>query len=219
MGQNPPDGAVIDYELASGATPVAIEITDEAGEVVRRFSSADRPPPLDLHQPFPSYWQSPMKLPTANPGMNRFVWDLRYPSPRARRPDYTIAALPGNTPALPLGPQVVPGTYQVRLTAGAQSFTQSLTVTMDPRVSASSADVSELFKLERRIAAAIDDDSRALDSLESSSGSERAKTLERLNDRLSQLLIAVDSADVAPTRQASAEFDALRRELERLIAP
>jgi hypothetical protein len=39
-----------------------------------------------------------------------------------------------------------------------------------------------------------------------------------LNDQLSQLLIAVDSADVVPTRQASAEFDALRRELDRLIA-
>jgi photosystem II stability/assembly factor-like uncharacterized protein len=218
MGQNPPDGAVIDYELSSGANAAVIEIRDEAGQVVRRFSSADRPPPLDLHQPFPSYWQSPMKLPTANPGMNRFVWDLRYPSPRARRPDYTIAALPGDTPALPLGPQVVPGTYQVTLTVGAQSFTQSLAVTMDPRVTVSSADLSELFKLERRIAAAIDDDARALDSLESSPGGERARTLERLNDRLSQLLIAVDSADVAPTRQASAEFDALRRELDQLIA-
>jgi hypothetical protein len=39
-----------------------------------------------------------------------------------------------------------------------------------------------------------------------------------VTDRLSQLLIAVDSADVAPTRQASAEFDALRRELDQLIA-
>jgi hypothetical protein len=106
----------------------------------------------------------------------------------------------------------------VTLTVGAQSFTQSLTVAMDPRVTASSADLSALFDLERRIAAAIDDDARALDSLGSSPGGERARTLERLNDQLSQLLTAVDSADVVPTRQASAEFDALRRELDRLIA-
>ncbi len=218
MGQNPPDGAVIDYELASGVTEVVLEIRDGDGELVRRFSSADRPPPLDLHQPFPSYWQSPMKLPTANAGMNRFVWNLRYPSPRTRRPDYTIAALPGDTPALPLGPQVVPGTYQVTLTAGGDRFTQALTVTMDPRITASAADLSALFNLERRIAAAIDDDARALDAPGSSSRGDRAKALERLNDQLSELLEAVDSADVAPTQHASAAYEALKRQLDALVA-
>jgi len=37
MGENPPDGAVIDYYLASAASDVTLEILDNAGKVVRRF--------------------------------------------------------------------------------------------------------------------------------------------------------------------------------------
>ena len=41
-GQNPPDGAVIDYWLEVGAAgPVTLEILDGAGRVVRRYSSTD----------------------------------------------------------------------------------------------------------------------------------------------------------------------------------
>src|SRR5256886_1763577 len=44
MGQNPPAGAVIDYVLPRAvAGPVALEILDSAGRVVRSFSRADEP--------------------------------------------------------------------------------------------------------------------------------------------------------------------------------
>jgi hypothetical protein len=155
--------------------------------------------------------------------MNRFVWDLRYPSPRARHPDYTIAALPGDTPAFPLGPQVLPGTYTIKLTVAGRAFTQPLTIRMDPRVTASSTDLARLFDLERRIAQALDDNSRALDELQArratNPADERLETvLVRLNDGLADLLAAVDTADVAPTHSAEDAFKDFRRELDARLA-
>jgi hypothetical protein len=220
LGQNPPDGAVIDYALAEGeGGPVTIEILTAAGELVRRFSSADAPPPIDRTTQFPAYWLSAARVPTAHVGMNRFVWDLRYRSPPARHPDYTIAALPGDTPALPLGPQVLPGTYQLKLTTGGKVFTQPLVVKMDPRVKTTATDLSRLFTLERQIARAIEESARALDALDtpggSNTGSDQKKTaLTRLHDALSDLLAVVDTADVAPTRHATAAFTEFKRQLD-----
>jgi photosystem II stability/assembly factor-like uncharacterized protein len=220
MGENPPDGAVIDYALAADQQgPVMIEFFDAAGELVRRFSSSDTPSPIDHATQFPSYWLSPPRQPTANAGMNRFVWNLRYPSPPAKHPSYTIAALPGDTPSLPLGPQVTPGTYQVKLTVGGRTVAQPLVVKMDPRVKTSAFDLTRLLTLERQIAAAIEDSARALDTLDapgtSPSGSEQKKaTLTRVHDALSELLSVVDTADVAPTRQAAAALAELRRQLD-----
>ena len=48
-GQNPPDGAIIDYTLSS-ATPVTLEILDAAGRQVRKYSSTDVPEKLDESQ-------------------------------------------------------------------------------------------------------------------------------------------------------------------------
>ena len=46
-GQNPPDGAVVDYYLASAAGgPVTLEILDAGGTVVRKYSSEDAAEPL-----------------------------------------------------------------------------------------------------------------------------------------------------------------------------
>ncbi len=46
-GQNPPDGAIIDYYLGSAASsPVTLEIRDNTGKVVRRWSSEEKPQPI-----------------------------------------------------------------------------------------------------------------------------------------------------------------------------
>src|SRR5205823_3537917 len=187
MGENPPDGAVIDYALEDAQqASVTIEFFDASGELVRRFSSSDTPSPVDRNTQFPSYWLSLPRLPTANAGMNRFVWNLRYPSPPAKHPDYTIAALPGDTPALPLGPQVAPGTYHVKLTVGGRALTQPLVIKMDPRVKTSPADLSRLLTLERQIAAAIEDSARALDTL-AAPGVSTAETAQEKKATLARL--------------------------------
>jgi hypothetical protein len=40
-GKNPPDGAIIDYNLGANARLVTLEITDAQGNLIRKFSSAD----------------------------------------------------------------------------------------------------------------------------------------------------------------------------------
>ena len=63
-GENPPDGAMIDYYIgAAPAKAVTLEIKDEAGQIVRRYSSADPLPTLDPALSIPPYWiRPPQKL-------------------------------------------------------------------------------------------------------------------------------------------------------------
>src|SRR4030095_2214315 len=49
LAENPPFGAMIDYYLKSNASgPVTLEILDPAGEVIRKYSSEDKPVPVNL---------------------------------------------------------------------------------------------------------------------------------------------------------------------------
>ena len=85
-GKNPPDGAILDYYLASAARgPVVLEILDSTGAVVRRYSSTDTPLSMDKlagEYPIPMYWVRPSQMLSTAPGMHRFVWDLRHAPPR-----------------------------------------------------------------------------------------------------------------------------------------
>ena len=116
---NPPSGAVLDYVLPTSARgPVALEIVDPQGKVVRDLlPSGETPKRPEAGQYFDDDWLQPLKGLPASPGHNRFVWDLRGPRPRALEYEYSIAAVPGaDTPKLPQGLFALPGTYQVRLT-------------------------------------------------------------------------------------------------------
>src|SRR5207248_10532580 len=93
VGKNPPDGAMIDYYLPRGGGPVALEILDRSGTVVRRFSSADTVPPRDSGLNIPDWWMRPSPILGSGAGMHRFVWDLHYPPPAALRHEYPIAAV------------------------------------------------------------------------------------------------------------------------------
>src|SRR2546427_177025 len=136
-GTNPPAGAVIDCLLRSvPAGAVTIEIRDARGGLVRRLSSDDRatPPPPEPPQ-IADEWLPRLEPPTRNVGLNRVVWDLRYPPPTAARYGYSIAAVAGQgTVAEPEGPLVLPGVYEVRLGVGEQTYTRPLRVELDPRV-------------------------------------------------------------------------------------
>jgi len=163
---NPPDGAIIDYYLSHAAsTPVALEILDARGKLVRKFSSDDKPDVTEAElkkQLIPLYWLRPFRSLSSDAGMHRWVWDLHYPSPDSPRHEYPISAIPGDTPRYPLGPTALPGTYTARLTTNGKSYTAPFTVKMDPRVQLSSASLEKKFFLELRLASVFNQTSDAL---------------------------------------------------------
>jgi photosystem II stability/assembly factor-like uncharacterized protein len=163
---NPPDGAVIDYYLERAASaPVTLEILDARGQLVRKFSSADKPDVTEAElrkQLIPLYWVRPFRSLSADAGMHRWVWDLHYPAPDSTRHDYPISAIPGDTPRYPLGPTVLPGSYTARLTANGKSYTANFTVKMDPRVKTSAAGLDQKFQLETRLASLVSQTSKAV---------------------------------------------------------
>jgi photosystem II stability/assembly factor-like uncharacterized protein len=146
-GENPPDGAMIDYFLSEDATgPVTIEIKDNKGASVRKYSSADasaKPDPKRLK--IPAYWIRPPQLVSIKAGIHRFLWDMHYTPVPNVEPDYPIAATYRNTAPTPTSPWVPPGNYTAVLTVDGKSFTQPLAVQMDPRMKTSAADLQDQF--------------------------------------------------------------------------
>ncbi|MGA8835796.1 MAG: glycoside hydrolase, partial [Candidatus Sulfotelmatobacter sp.] len=164
-GANPPDGVVIDYYLAhTSSAPVTLEILDARGQLVRKFSSTDKPDATEEElrkQLIPLYWLRPFRSLSADAGMHRWVWDLHYPAPESTRHEYPISAIPGDTPRLPLGPTALPGTYTARLTVDGKSLTAPFVVKMDPRVKTSAAGLEKKFQLETRLASLLSQTSQA----------------------------------------------------------
>jgi hypothetical protein len=160
-GENPPDGAVIDYQLPSNVRTVSLEILDSTGALVRRFSSDDpRERMLDSTN-IPSYWIRPEQRVETAAGMHRFVWDLHYPYPKNVELSYPISAVPFNTVKEPRGPWVLPGRYTVRLVAdGRAAMTAPLTVRMDPRITTPKTGLVQQFTLSMQLYNEINRDAK-----------------------------------------------------------
>jgi photosystem II stability/assembly factor-like uncharacterized protein len=151
-GQNPPDGAILDYYLKRPANGVVtLEIVDATGGTIRTYASTDAAPEIRDEGNVPYYWIRPVRVLSADAGLHRFVWDMHYPPPAGSTPGYSIAATPGDTATDPKGPWVVPGTYTVKLTANGQSSTQPIVVKMDPRVKSGALALQQQFRLSKRV--------------------------------------------------------------------
>ena len=165
-GENPPDGALLDYYLnAPAAGAVTLEIFDSHGKLVRRYSSTDRPSrsPEDLQKEMiPAYWLKPFAALSTTAGMHRWVWDLRYEPPTTTQHEYPISAIPYRTPHYPLGPLVLPGTYSVRLTSEGKTQTVTLVVKMDPRIKEPVSALKENFEINMRLAGLVNESSEAV---------------------------------------------------------
>jgi len=166
LGENPPDGAMLDYYLAKPASgPLTIEVLDAKGVVVRRYSSTDQPDQTEAQlstQVIPPYWIRPFKAPSTEAGMHRWVWDLHYATPLAAHYGYPVSAVPHDTPRTPLGPLALPGDYKVRLTVSGQSYTAPLTVKMDPRVKIPLAGLHQQFDMQTRLASLLTGSTKAV---------------------------------------------------------
>jgi hypothetical protein len=153
MGQNPPDGAIIDYYLPANATgPVSLEIIDKSGAVIRKYSSTDPASAPKDEGNIPWYWIRPVRALSATAGMHRFTWDMHYPPAPGSRNAYPISAVPHDTAPSPSSPWVLPGdSYSVRLTVNGKTISQPLTIAMDPRVKTPASDLDQQFALSKEM--------------------------------------------------------------------
>lgn len=138
-GENPPDGAVIDYYLSENVKAVVLEIKDAKGNLIRKYSSSDtlyKIPEVDI----PLYWIRPQQIVSSKKGAHRFIWDLHY-QPLNAPASYPMSAIFENTAPAYTSPWVMPGNYTLKLTVDGKVFSQQLTVKMDPRVKTSLKDL------------------------------------------------------------------------------
>jgi len=154
LGRNPANGVVVYYSLKSKpTTDVDLEFLDSAGKSIRKFTArvkraegatapAPAGPPAGEGGGFGG-GGAPPPVPT-EVGLNRFVWDTRYPD-AVRFPGMILWA--GET----RGPKLAPGSYQVKLTADGKSYTQSFEIKSDPRLTTSPADYAKQVELGLKI--------------------------------------------------------------------
>ena len=150
-GQNPASGTVVYYSLAAKPKgDLTIEFLDSNGKLVKRFSSKAAPKkaernaePEDEDEDFPRPRPGADRAP-AEAGLNRFVWNLRYPD-ATTFPGLIMWA--GSV----RGPLIVPGTYQVRVSVDGLTQTQKFEVLKDPRLSATPQDYARQLELALQI--------------------------------------------------------------------
>ncbi len=157
-GQGAPRGALLYYWLESAPdadTPTSLAILDAAGEMLVEIKR--KPAGYDG-------WDDKQKSLDTGPwmpaqaGVNRFLWDMRLPGAERVAGNKTA----GEALA---GPLLLPGSYQVRLAVGKQSWTQPLEVLADPRSPASADALAAQQELLLWIRDKVSDAHRAVNKL------------------------------------------------------
>jgi photosystem II stability/assembly factor-like uncharacterized protein len=140
--ENPPAGAILDYYLPAEAKTLDLNIYDKSHKLVRHVSSAVPAQPSHMDLPIADRWfPVPQRLETA-PGQHRFVWNLAWGTSGVEESDEPDDGEGG----IPRGPKVAPGIYTVQLTVDGKVLPpEPLTVTMDPRVKATTAELQQNF--------------------------------------------------------------------------
>lgn len=190
--KNPPFGAAIDYYLPrEAAQPVDLEIRDARGELVRRYSSAERPKPLDLAKvgSAPEWQQIPSTL-ESGAGFHRFFWPIRLPAPAALAKGDSYAD----------GVWAPPAGYRIALVVDGARFEQSLEVRPDPRLGLE----PEVYRAQFELARAIEHERVRL-----------AAVAKPLGDTLERLAAALPR--VAAGGRSGALADDLRSLRDRLL--
>jgi hypothetical protein len=117
-GENPANGAVIDFWIAKAGTVVGMTVHDAQGQLVQTIP--------------PAGGRGVMR------GINRVVWNLRHPDLPIRGGFGDDDNAP--TGATTAGPYVAPGPYTVRLVSGGKTLEQKVEVREDPRIDVTPAD-------------------------------------------------------------------------------
>jgi hypothetical protein len=149
-------------------TAVKVQVIDSGGKVIRELANVGK-----------------------EQGLNRVAWDLRVEGARQRRPpsEEFIAFFGGLR-----GPQVLPGTYTVRLSVGDKSIEKRVEVKMDPTVNVSMDDLKVMYDLSTKttqMQSATTDALRTLDSVKEQLQQIEKTVKDRMPDPPAELTKAI----------------------------
>jgi photosystem II stability/assembly factor-like uncharacterized protein len=233
-GENPPDGAMIEYFLPENANDkVTLHILDKNGLSVRQFSSDDTLytiPPVNI----PQYWIRPQQILSAKAGTHRFLWDMHY-TPLNVPASYPIAAIYGNTAPDATSPWVLPGNYTVVLTVNGKTYRQPLTIKMDPRVKITDAALKEqhslsltcynrilgidkLLMMMEKNRANGKEKQAAIDALVDAPAGSKAPSFNSIKRNCFTLLNILESSDWPPTTQVKKAVEEMVQQTDELRA-
>lgn len=200
-GENPPDGAMIEYYLPSSTNEaVQVDILNQQKEIVRTFKSTDTLytiPEVNI----PLYWIRPQSILSNKAGMHRLLWDMKY-APLNIPVSYPMTAVKNNTAPDATAPWVLPGIYSVRITVGSKVIEQPLEIKMDPRVKTAMADLQRQHNLSKACYDA------------------RKQTINKypqIDRKLSSLFEILDNTDMAPTKTVETAVKNVLEELQKTI--
>jgi hypothetical protein len=155
-GENPPTGIPIQFWLKEKPTgEIKLSFQHADGTEIRSFTSKVESDDKDEKK---SCADDGPHIPAAV-GLNRFVWDMRYPGATE------VQGQDLRPWERAVGPQVVPGSYRVVLTVGDQTFAQPLTIERDPRIGTSQSELQEQFDLLLRIRDALSETNAAVNQV------------------------------------------------------
>lgn len=192
-GDNPPNGAIIDYWLANAGGQVSLAVHDASGTLVQTLA------------------------PSTRKGVNRVIWNLRHAElpVRAGFSEDDDAPRGGNLP----GPYVTPGVYTVRLVVGGKTLEQKVTVKDDPRIDATPADRKIWTDFQMQVAATIRQWAPVNDTLQKANVDADLKRQGReLTSRLSGLFGATGRWVGRPTADQQSEFAFYQEMVTKLTA-
>jgi photosystem II stability/assembly factor-like uncharacterized protein len=218
-GENPPDGAMIDYYVDKKASNVSLEIMDAKGNLMRRYTSKDTMynlPALNI----PLYWIRPQQILSAEAGSHRFVWDLHL-DPLNVPPSYPISATYMNTAPNETSPFVLPGTYTAKLTVDGKTYSEKFEIKMDPRVKTTKKELEEIYQLAYVCYDGRKRCMKALEKLSRSAASTKADALtiafKKINGEFSGLFNILNESDMPVTTQTRNAVLKAKSDLEVLL--
>ena len=210
--ENPPNGAMIFYYLPEETKEeVTLTISDASGKRIQEFSSQRLPHPNpEFPYGFMGSYDGDRKL-TTKSGLNRFVWDMRYP----------VVDFPQGTIIWGFlgGPRAAPGTYKATLKVGSQQQDQTFRILKDPRNTATEQDLQQQFAFQLELRDRLNDIYRGVRTIRdarSQAGEAVVRLgklgkdtteLKKLSDTLAQKLSAIEEELMQPKNYADQDTE------------
>ncbi|MDH4063269.1 MAG: hypothetical protein OEW19_02640 [Acidobacteriota bacterium] len=197
-GENPPNGAIVDYWLGTANAQVALSVHDASGTLVQTLT------------------------PTRNRGVNRVVWNLRHADLPVRGGGFGDDDDQPRGNNLP-GPYVAPGLYTIRLAASGRTIEQKVEVKDDPRIDASPADRRAWSDFQAQVASVIREYAPVSEKVQKApAGDAQMTDLKRqareLMSRLTGLYNSVGRWVGQPTADQQSEFAFYKEMVAKLTA-